>query len=93
MLIHSQPIDSRYYKMFDEDTESIQFSERKIKKQYIGKMFGHLHENDRKIGIGLRFYWIWQDITGFFYNIKYSIRNHFKWRETLDQNETNRFLR
>ena len=87
MLIQSQPLDSKISEKLDLDktNEEREFSETKISKQYIGKMFEDLFDEDnkRKIPISTRIHWVWHDITDFFYNTKYAVRNHFKWRKTI----------
>jgi hypothetical protein len=89
MLSLSQPLDSKYSEILEEKRkykdEENEFSERKIKSQYIGKMLEDLLDEDkkRKIGLRLRLTWLWRDITGFFYDVKYGIRNFFKWRKTI----------
>ena len=87
MLIHSQPLDSKFSEKMglDKTDESLEFDDSKIKKQYIGKMFDDLLDegNERKIPISTRIYWVWRDIKSFFYDMKYAIRNHFRWRKTI----------
>jgi len=79
MLIKSQPLDPKFCEKFklDDDNESGQ----KIISQRIGTMFG----GNKKIKINFiyRINWIWKDIKSKFYDIKYSVRNHFKWRKTI----------
>jgi len=79
MLIKSQPLDPKFCEKFklDDDNESGQ----KIISQRIGTMF----DGNKKIKINFidRINWIWKDIEGKFYDIKYSVRNHFKWRKTI----------
>jgi hypothetical protein len=87
MLIQSQPLDSKFCEKIgfkDEDHEK-EFSERKIKKQYIGNMFDNLLDSNKKhkISLGTRLGWLKRDIEDVFYNTKYAIRNHFKWRKTI----------
>jgi hypothetical protein len=86
MLLHSQPLDSKYCENSKLNNKEISgFSKKQIKTQSIGKMFDHLLDDDKKqkIGLGVRFNWLWRDITEVFYNIKFSIRNHFVWRKTI----------
>jgi hypothetical protein len=80
MPLNSQPLDPEIYGKFEEkDLDKL--SERKIISQRIGKMFD---ENEKiKIGLKTRLNWIWRDIKGAFYDTKYAIRNHFKWRKTI----------
>ena len=49
-------------------------------------MFDDLIEesNNRKIPLSTRLHWKWRAITDFYYNTKYAIRNHFKWRKTIN---------
>ena len=87
MLTHSQPLDPKFSEKMglDKINEEMEFDERKIKKQYIGKMFDDLIEesNNRKIPLSTRIHWKWRGITDFYYDTKYAIRNHFKWRKTI----------
>ena len=87
MLKFSQPLDPGFSDKIIKDSEydETDFSEGNIKAQAIGEMFEDiLDENGkRKIGIGLRFHWLMGDIKGFFYDLKYSLRNQFKWRKTI----------
>jgi len=85
MLIHSQPLDSEFCEKMglNKINEDMEFAEIKIKKQYIGKMFDDILGDERKIPINTRIYWVWRDIKGFFYDMKYAIRNHFRWRKTI----------
>ena len=87
MLTHSQPLDPKFCEKMglDKINEDMEFDDCKIKKQYIGKMFDDLLDENtkRKIPLSTRVYWVWRDITDIFYNTKYAIRNHFKWRKTI----------
>ena len=87
MLLNSQPLDPKYAEKLgiNKEDEEIEFSDDKIKTQTIGKMFDDILDDSRKrkISLSLRFSWLWRDITGFFYNFKYTIRNHFKWRKVI----------
>jgi hypothetical protein len=87
MLSFSQPLDSKYSEILEKRSKNKEdeFSERKIKTQYIGKMLEDLLDEDkkRKIGLGLRFTWLWRDIKDCFYDTKYAVRNYFKWRKTI----------
>jgi len=83
MLIQSQPIDPKYSERLNQNPESLDYSNDKIKNQSIGKMFESLLKDNRKIGIGIRFYWLWRDFTNLFYDIKWAIRNHYKWYKTI----------
>jgi hypothetical protein len=87
MLKFSQPLDSKYYEklMKNRENEETDFSEDKIKAQAIGKMFDDILDGSkrRKINISLRIYWLLRDIKWFFYDVKYTIRNHVKWRKTI----------
>ena len=87
MLIHSQPLAPKFSEKMglNKIDEEMEFSEKRIKKQYIGKMFDDLfdEDNERKISISTRISWKWRHITDFYYNTKYAIRNHFKWRKTI----------
>jgi hypothetical protein len=89
MLHFSQPLDSKYSEilMKNSEEEETNFSEDKIKSQTIGNMFDDFSDEckKRKPSLGLRFYWLWRDIKDAFYNTKYAIRNHFKWRKTIRQ--------
>ena len=81
MLLNSQPLDPKFCDKFKVDDNDE--SERKIKSQHIGKMFDDIIDDKRKIGLKTRIDWIWRDIKGVFYDMKYAIRNRFKWRKTV----------
>ena len=83
MLNPSQPIDPKYFEGLSQNSESLDYSDDKIKSQSIGKMFESLFEDNRKIGIGLRLNWLLRDFSNFFYDIKWAIRNHYKWRKII----------
>ena len=83
MLNQSQPIDPKYYELFNGNSESLDYADDMIISQSIGKMFESLRNDNGKINIGLRLNWLWRDITKFFYDIKWAIRNHFKWRKII----------
>ncbi|MCL2007160.1 MAG: hypothetical protein FWG77_03655 [Treponema sp.] len=87
MLKYSQPLDPSYSEKIlkNRKNDTTGFSEDNIKAQAIGKMFEDiLNKNGkRKISISLRLHWLLDDIKRFFYDLKYSIRNHFKWRKTI----------
>jgi len=87
MLIQSQPLDSKFCEQMglNKIDENASFSEKEIKDQFIGNMFDDIpgESGKRKISLGLRFHWLFQDIKNFFYNTKYAIRNYFKWRKTI----------
>ena len=80
MPLNSQPIDSKFYKKFN--LEDVSESEQKIKSQSIGRMFDDIGEKN-KINLNMRFNWIWRDVKGAFYDMKYAVRNRFKWRKTI----------
>jgi len=80
MPLQSQPLDPKFCGKFKSD--DYDKSERKIKSQYIGKMFDE--DKKYKIGLKTRINWIWRDIKGVFYDVKYVIRNRFKWRKTIN---------
>ena len=81
MLMQSQPLDPKFSEKLglDKTNEELEFSEKKIKKQYIGKMFGNLfaESNKRKMPISTRISWKWRQVTDFYYDTKYAIRNYF----------------
>ena len=70
MLKQSQPLDLKYFERFSHDSESVDYSDEKIKSQSIGKMFESLLTNKRKIDISLRLNWLLRDFSNFFYDIK-----------------------
>ena len=78
MLNQSQPIDPKYSERLNQNSESLDYSDDKIKSQSIGKMFESLLEDNRKTGIGLRLNWLWRDFINLLYDIKWAIRNHYK---------------
>ena len=89
MLKSSQPLDATYAEklMKGKEHNEDDFSEEQIKTQFIGEMFEDFLDDTKKqkISLGLRFYWLWRDIKRAFYDFKYSIRNHFKWRKTINK--------
>ena len=80
MPLRSQPLDPKFSEKFKSD--DCDKAKRKIKSQRIGKMFDENEKN--KISLSTRINWFWRDIKGVFYDIKYVIRNHFKWRKTIN---------
>jgi len=89
MLIQSQPLDSKFCEKIglDKIDENAGFTEKEIKDQFIGNMFDDIREKSgkRKISLSLRFHWLYKDIKNLFYDTKYAIRNHFKWRRTISK--------
>lgn len=87
MLPHSQPLGQEYADKLGlkNEDEFPGFTEKEIKAQFIGRMFDDIpdEKRKRKISIGLRLYWLWSGIKEFFYDMKYAIRNYFKWRKTI----------
>ena len=87
MLTQSQPLDPKFCEKMglNKIDEEASFSSKEIKNQFIGGMFDDfMEESDRrKISLGLRLHWLYGDIKNFFYDTKYAIRNHFKWRKTI----------
>jgi len=87
MLSHSQPLDTKYSEKLglDKTNEESEFSDKTITKQYIGKMFDDLldENNKRKIPLSTRIHWVWNSFTDIYYNTKYVLRNYFKWRKTI----------
>jgi len=91
MLIRSQPLDdsvSERLKLRSED-EIDSMSEQNIKAQRIGRMFDCLlddlpdSEKKRSVGLSARLYRIRYRFKNVKSNIKYTIRNHLKWRKTM----------
>lgn len=84
MPLPSQPLDPKIYGKFDE-SELNRMSDEKIISQRIGRMFDDIFDDNKKYKIGFktRFNWIWCGVKGAFYDIKYVVRNHFKWRKTI----------
>ena len=88
MLTQSQPLDPKFCeKMKLDKNDEFDCSEKEIKTQFIGKMFDDSPEENkkRKITLGLRLYWFWRSISDGLYDIKYAIRNYFKWYKTIRQ--------
>jgi len=87
MLIQSQPLDQKFCEKLGskKDEETAGFDEDNVKAQAIGNMFDDILEKStgRKITIGLRLIWFSRDTIDTLHDIKYTIRNHFKWRKTL----------
>jgi hypothetical protein len=82
MPLNSQPIDPKFYDKSKLD--DIEKMDCKIKSQHIGKMFDDIFGDKCKIGFKTRIDWLWRDVKGVFYDMKYTIRNHFKWRKTIN---------
>ena len=88
MLIRSQPLSIELSEKYERKskTEIDAMTDQNICSQYIGRLFDDLMEKDKqKIEIKLHLEWIWRDIKGKYYNIKYAIRNRYKWRRTLNE--------
>ena len=89
MLIQSQPLAPEIcVKLELEDkSELSEQSEQTIKAQRIGKMFDDIESKieNRKISLGDRFDWWKRELKSAYYNLKYAVRNHFKWRKTINQ--------
>ena len=85
MLIHSQPIDPKFYKKLNLSDSDISKERPKpvIKSQRIGKMFDDLLSDDRKISLMTRLKWKKDNARNKYLDIKHTIRNHFKWHKTL----------
>ena len=67
MLIQSQPLDPKYSERLNQNPESSDYSDSKIKSQSIGKMFESLLDGNKKIGIGLRLNWLRRDFINIFF--------------------------
>jgi len=86
MLIQSQPVDPKISKKLGFDDESKKTPESEvIMSQRIGELLDDLFDGKRKISIKTRLGWKWLDIKNVFYDIKYSIRNHFVWFKTINR--------
>jgi len=88
MLITSQPLSVELSEKYERKskTEIDAMKDKNICSQYIGSMFDDILEKDEhKIELKLRLEWIWRDIKGKFYDLKYAIRNRYKWRRTLNE--------
>jgi len=85
LLNNSQPIDPKFYEQLDlPDSEELKGrTEPVISHQRIGKMFDDLFEDNRKISISQRLKWKIDNIKNKYYDIKHTIRNHFKWHKTM----------
>ena len=87
MLKDSQPLDSKFAEklMKGREHDEADFSEDQIKTQFIGEMFEDIFDDAKKqkISLGLRLEWLYLDIKGALHDLKYAIRNHFKWRKTI----------
>jgi len=85
--MQSQPLDPKFCEKMglNKDDEETSFSDKEIKEQFIGGMLDHLLDEDdkQKISLGLRLHWFNKRIKDFIFDIKYAIRNHFKWRKTI----------
>jgi len=85
--MQSQPLDPKFCKKLglDKNDDEDGFSEKEIKEQFIGGMLDLLLDEDgeRKICLGLRLHWFNIRIKDFIFDLKYAIRNHFKWRKTI----------
>ena len=89
MLTGPQPLDSKFAEklMKGREHDEADFSEDQITTQFVGEMFEDIFGDakERKIGLGLRLEWLYRDIKRAFYDLKYAVRNHFKWRKTIKQ--------
>ena len=89
MLLQSQPLDAQFCERMDLNKKDAEyaFSEKEIKTQFIGRMFDDIFDTSkkRKISLGLRLSWLWRRISDEVYDLKYAVRNHFKWRKTIRQ--------
>ena len=89
MLIQSQPISHKISEKLESNKkdEMIGFSDANIKAQFIGSMFDDIiDKSDKcKITIWLRFSWLWRDIINTMYDLKFAVRNYFKWRKTIKE--------
>jgi len=86
MLIHSQPLSSKTCEKLglDDEIEEHDLPEKKIIAQRIGDMGDDfLGDDSGKITLGDRFHWFKSDIKKAFWDLKYSIRSHLKWRKTI----------
>ena len=87
MLLRSQPLSIKAVKKLglNSEKEILEMSEGNIKSQRIGRMFDDIDMGNKKSKISLqtRLGWKWRDLKGSYYDVKYTIRNHFKWCKTI----------
>ena len=80
--MNSQPIDPKIAEKMGFSKELIETEQpQKIKLQRIGYMFDDIE--GRQVSLTTRFCWKWQSFKYFWRDIKRTIRNHFKWHNTL----------
>ena len=89
MLKTSQPLDRCYAEVIEKSSkyEETDYSGENILSQTMSEMFENIFDmnRERKISIGLRFQWRLRAIKGFYYNLIFTIRNHFKWYKTISK--------
>jgi len=82
MPLNSQPIDPKFYKKLKLDDKTCTCKcHQKIKQQHIGRIFDDI--DDTKIELTTRLNWLYRDIKGAYHDVKYVIRNHIKWFQTI----------
>ena len=87
MLLRSQPLSEEVSKKLEEKSriEIDAMNEDNIKSQHIGHFFDDLIEGKRKIKLKTRFKWKWDNLKGAYHDLKYAVRNRFKWRKIMNQ--------
>ena len=87
MLLRSQPLSEEISKKLEAKSkgEIDAMNEENIKSQHIGHFFDDILEGERKIKIWTRFGWKWRGFKGKYHDLKYAVRNSFKWRKTIYQ--------
>ena len=88
MLPSSQPLSLKTAKKLGlgSKKEFQAMTEKNIKSQRVGRMFDDIYIGSRKNRVSLktRFGWKWRDLKGAYHDLRYIIRNHFKWCKTIN---------
>ena len=87
MLLRSQPLNEEISNKLEARSkgEIDAMNEDNIKSQHIGHFFDEIVEEKRKIRLMTRFEWKWRNLKGKYHDLKYAVRNSFKWRKTINQ--------
>ena len=83
--MRSQPLDPKFNKKLglSDEHDVPDDSEKAILSQRIGKMFDDIRAS--KPSFSLRIQWTIRGLRGRRYDIKFAIRNRWKWRKTLNR--------
>jgi len=84
--MRSQPLDPKYSKKFEQHDKDIEnITEENIISQRIGELFDdwEFDRAKRKVSFKTWICWKHRKIKEFYYNSKYTVRNHFIWHKTI----------